>query len=109
MTLREKQAEFAVMFSKLVAFCSITGIRVFVLEWYRTPERQKELVDQGKSWTYNSKHLKGLAVDVCILKGKAVSWDNKDYEPLGAYWVNHCGGVWGGDWKVKDSVHFQYD
>lgn len=106
-TLRQKQSEFLVMVSKLISFCAITGITVFVNEWYRTKERQAELVKQGKSWTMNSKHIEGLAVDLIILKGKEVSWNNEDYKPLGEYWEK-IGGIWGGSWKVKDSVHFQY-
>lgn len=39
-----------------VDFTVICGIR--------TMEEQRELVRKRLSWTYNSKHLKGLAVDV---------------------------------------------
>jgi peptidoglycan LD-endopeptidase CwlK len=109
MTIREKQAEFLVMVSKLIAFCAITGVRVFVNEWYRTPERQRELVKQGKSQTYNSKHLKGLAVDLVILEGKTPIWDFERYRPLGEYWEHHCGGIWGGSWEtLRDGVHFEH-
>ena len=108
MTLRQQQSEFLVTVSKLIRFATLTGIKVFVNEWYRTPERQAELVKAGKSWILNSKHIKGLAVDLIILKDNGgVSWDNADYEPLGEYWEK-IGGEWGGRWKVVDSVHFQY-
>ena len=110
MTLRQKQADFLVMVSKLVAFAEITGITIFVNEWYRTPERQVELVRQGKSQTHNSKHLQGLAIDLIIMNGRSVVWDFERYRPLGEYWEKHCGGVWGGSWKtLRDGVHFQYD
>lgn len=107
MTIREKQAAFLVMVSKLICFAYGQGITLFALEWYRTPERQKELVAAGKSWTMNSKHIDGLAVDLCILKDGKVSWDNEDYKPLGEFWEK-LGGRWGGSWKQKDSVHFEY-
>ena len=108
MTLRQKQARFLVMVSKLVSFAEITGIKVFVNEWYRTPGRQAELVKAGKSQTYNSKHLQGLAVDLIILDGVTVVWDFERYRPLGEYW-DRIGGIWGGSWKtLKDGVHFEY-
>ena len=110
MTLRQKQSDFLVKVSKLIAFACLQNISVFVNEWYRTKERQAELVAQGKSWTMNSKHIDGLAVDLVVIKDDgSVSWDCKDYELLGAYWTAHLDGVWGGRFKQRDCVHFQYD
>ena len=51
-----------------------------ISEGLRTEERQKLLFEQGKSQTMNSKHLKGLAVDVYAWKDGKVSWDFLDYE-----------------------------
>lgn len=46
-----------------------------VFEGWRTLDRQRELVAQGVSWTYNSRHLTGHAVDlVPWIDGKLV-WD----------------------------------
>lgn len=44
---------------------SISPIDFTVVEGLRTLERQKELVKEGKSKTLNSKHIDGLAVDIC--------------------------------------------
>ena len=111
MTLREKQADFVVMVSKLVCFAFVTGIKVFVLEWYRDAERQKELIKSGASQIKNAsqgKHVRGLAVDICIMEGRTVTWDFNKYVPLGEYWEK-IGGVWGGRWKtIRDGVHFEY-
>ena len=107
-SLREKQAKFLIYVSKLVAFAYSQNIRIFVNEWYRTKERQEQLVKEGKSLTMNSKHLDGLAVDLVILKDGQASWNCKDYEPLGEYWEQHLGQTWGGNWKQKDCVHFEY-
>jgi len=107
-SLREKQAKFLVCVSKLVAFAYSQNIKICVLEWYRTKERQEQLVKEGKSWTMNSKHISGLAVDLGILKDGNISWDYKDYEQLGEYWEKHLGQTWGGNWKQKDCVHFEY-
>lgn len=109
MALRRQQAEFIVMVSKLIAYTSeVLKLQVFILEMYRTPERQAQLVEKGKSQTRQSKHLRGLAVDLCILqKNGKVSWRFDDYRPLGEYWVK-LGGVWGGNWRtLKDAVHFE--
>ena len=109
MTLRQKQSAFLVMVSKLILFAESIGIKVFVNEWYRTIDGQKELVRQGKSQTLKSKHIDGLAVDLIILRGKDVIWDFEAYRPLGDYWEK-LGGIWGGNWTtLKDGVHFQYN
>lgn len=108
MTLRQQQSEFALMVSKLISYADSINIKVFVNEWYRTEERQKQLVAEGKSWTLLSYHIKGLAVDLIILDGIKPIWDNEAYKPLADYWVS-IGGIAGHNWKQKDSVHFQYN
>lgn len=53
-----------------------------VSEGLRLKERQKKLLDEGKTQTLNSKHLEGLAVDVfAYVEGKAV-WDYRYYFPI---------------------------
>lgn len=53
-----------------------------VSEGLRTKERQKKLLDEGKTQTLKSKHLDGLAVDVfAYVEGKAV-WDYRYYFPI---------------------------
>lgn len=44
---------------------SISPVDFTIVEGIRTMERQKELVKEGKSKTLKSKHIDGLAVDVC--------------------------------------------
>ena len=44
---------------------SISPIDFTIVEGLRTLERQKELVREGKSKTLKSKHIDGLAVDIC--------------------------------------------
>jgi len=105
--LREQQAMFAVMVAWLICHTDYLAMQGFILELYRTKERQAQLVAEKKSWTMNSKHIDGLAIDLCILKNGKVSWDVADYKPLGEFWVS-IGGTWGGNWKVCDAVHFEY-
>lgn len=44
---------------------SISPIDFTIVEGLRTLERQKELVKEGKSKTLKSKHIDGLAIDIC--------------------------------------------
>lgn len=57
---------------------SISPIDFTITEGLRTLERQKELVREGKSKTLKSKHLDGLAVDVCACVRGRVSYNEKD-------------------------------
>ena len=50
-----------------------------ITEGLRTLERQKELFESGKSQTMNSRHLRGLAVDIAIFIDGTANWDLKNY------------------------------
>ena len=60
---------------RLITLCHAVckDFDITVIEGYRTLETQKEYVKKGVSKTLNSKHLKGLAVDVAPYP---VDWDN---------------------------------
>ena len=86
-----------------------------ITEGLRTIERQRELVKAGKSKTMNSRHLKGEAVDICILIDGKANWDLRNYR-LVADTFKACAhelGVavtWGGDWQsFVDGPHFQIE
>jgi len=53
---------------------TITPIDFRVHEVLRTKERQKQLVESEPSWTMNSRHLTGHAVDLVALMDGKVSW-----------------------------------
>ena len=84
-----------------------------VIEGLRTKERQRDLVDAGKSTTMNSRHLTGHAVDLAIWHEGAVSWEVPKYRVL----ADHIKTIaeqhrvpleWGGDWaSFFDGPHFQ--
>ena len=117
-TLRERQAVFAEMIAKLIIRANLIEKPVAVLEWYRTEERQRYLVEIGRSKTMQSKHLIGLAVDLVAiedLKDGVVNWNGENWKPLGLYW-EMLGGKWGGRFgdniateKIEgwDSGHFE--
>lgn len=82
-----------------------------VTEGLRNLTRQKELVAAGKSWTLNSRHLTGHAVDVVDPDGK---YDIPDMDHIAKAFKDAAAAervpiVWGGDWKQRDTPHFELD
>jgi len=83
-----------------------------VTEGVRTKERQAFLVKQGKSQTQNSRHLYGLAVDLCDPDG---CYDIPDMHEIAKAMKAAAIELevpirWGGDWKTfKDTPHFELD
>ena len=102
---------------------------ILVIEGVRTKERQADLYSQGRTkpgkivtWTLQSKHIDGKAVDVVMLKNGTIDWnDSKAFEDLGRIMIDTAKrlGVklrWGYDWdsdgvlKEKgetDGPHFE--
>ena len=119
MRLSEQQSDFLWMEWRLLGFAhkiffeqshEMEGYYLKRTSLYRTPEEQKKLVDEGFSWTLNSKHLSGLAVDYMIIKSQECIYEHAVYGMMGTYWEN-IGGTWGGNWKGKkrDIFHFEYN
>lgn len=98
----------------LVAVVEMARERVpfLVTEGLRTKERQAFLVKQGKSQTQNSRHLYGLAVDLCDPDG---CYDIPDMHEIAKAMKAAAIELevpirWGGDWKsFKDTPHFELD
>jgi peptidoglycan LD-endopeptidase CwlK len=93
--------------------------RFVVLEGLRTVARQRQLVAQGASKTMNSRHIRGLAVDIAPLADTdgdgdtEVSWHWPHYRPLAAAIKAAAAAekvaiTWGGDWtRFKDGPHWE--
>lgn len=90
---------------------------IIVTEGVRTLERQKELYAQGRTkpgkivtWTLNSKHIGGKAVDVCPYVNKTIPWnDTIAFVDLGTeiMSVAHKKGIairWGYDWDNDNKL-----
>jgi len=74
---------------------------------------QKMLVKKGVSWTFNSRHLNSLAIDIVIFKKEDDSYkliNADDYKPFGDYWESlskeNIHSLRKG-WDVKDVYHFE--
>lgn len=85
---------------------------VEVTEGLRTMDRQEALVAAGKSWTLQSKHLHGHAIDVAIFVDGKPNWELLQYSDFNEVmqWAADyigIGIVWGGAWKQRDGVHFE--
>lgn len=123
---------------KAVAFLSAlkdAGIAVLVVETRRSFAVQKAYFAQGRktltevntlrraaglgllsegenrrriTWTIDSKHLQGLALDVVPLKDGKAWWSAPVtlWERIGRIGES-CGLEWGGRWKNVDRPHFQ--
>lgn len=102
---------------ELIARCVEAGIMVMIVDTLRTPAEQQANVAKGVSWTLNSKHLTGDAIDVCPYETYALhgpdklKWDDTD-----PAWqrIGQIGEALGLKWGVVkkgqriDLGHFEY-
>lgn len=85
---------------------------LFVVEGLRTKERQTELYAQGRTkpgkvvtWTLQSKHIDGRAVDVAPMINGAIDWgDAKKFDAIAKAMLSAAkelgvGVRWGKDWN----------
>ena len=90
----------------------VTKVDFGVIEGVRTLEKQKELVAAGASKTMNSKHLKGLAVDLMAYVGGRGCWELKVYDDIAdamkqgdiEYGVPI---VWGASWHIRNIADWE--
>jgi len=92
-----------------------TTVDFGITEGLRTKERQKELFDQKKSRTMNSRHLTGHAVDIMAYVNGKGSWVWELYESINKAVQDAADElrvpiVWGGSWvSFRDGPHFELD
>lgn len=90
----------------------LSPVPFVVTEGLRNLDRQKELKAAGKSWTLNSRHLTGHAVDV--VDADNFGYDIPDMDNIAKAFKAAAAElkipiVWGGDWKQRDTPHFELD
>lgn len=99
---------------ELLARSVEAGVCLMIVDTLRTPEEHEANLAKGVSWTKHSKHLDGLAIDICPydtyqLHGPdKLQWNADDpaWEKLGVIGES-LGLRWGGRWKQKDPGHFE--
>lgn len=84
-----------------------TTVDFGISEGLRSEERQKMLVETGKSQTLASKHLKGEAVDVLAYVNGSITWDMEPFYEIAnavqrAAQLHSTQIRWGGAWTVPD-------
>lgn len=90
----------------------ISPVPFVVTEGLRSQARQRELVKAGKSWTMDSRHLTGHAVD--LVDANDFGYDIPDMTAIAKAMREAAAElevklVWGGDWKQRDTPHFELD
>ncbi|MDH5823741.1 M15 family metallopeptidase [Luteimonas sp. RD2P54] len=92
------------------------GIEMVLVEGYRSPERQAELMRGGRATNagaWSSCHQYGLALDSAPMRRGKLQWDMGDAWTRRAYFLYgelavQAGLVWGGNWRsLKDYVHVE--
>lgn len=109
MSLSRKQSDFLSDFAELILFInSQEDMYCTAGELHRTMYQQRKYLEEGKSKTLKSKHLKRLAGDLNIFWHGLPIWNyEKDdqkaiLEPVRQFWNelhkdNDCGLNWGWD------------
>lgn len=90
----------------------LSPVPFVVTEGLRNLDRQKALKAAGKSWTLDSRHLTGDAVDV--VDADDFGYDMPDMTAIAKAFKDaskelNIPIVWGGDWKQRDTPHFELD
>ena len=112
--LDDLSPKFKLLAIELIARCVEANIAIMIIDTLRTSEEQSVNIAKGVSWTMNSKHLTGNAIDVAPyetwqLHGiDKLKWDSADPVWLRIGLIGEkLGLVWGGRWKQKDFGHFE--
>lgn len=97
----------------------ICAVEMFVTEGLRNADRQAKLVASGASWTMNSRHLTGHAIDVAPRVDGQVSWDWPLFFHIAKAMKLASARLnipveWGGTWKLlsaaddPEAAHYTY-
>ncbi len=98
---------------ELIRICKSKGIKLAIVETYRTPTKQNEYKSKGRKYTRvgpgQSKHQYGLAVDVVAVIGSKTQWRNIALWRKVGVIGERLGLHWGGRWRrLFDPGHFEW-
>jgi hypothetical protein len=107
-TRQDQYDEFNFMVARLLTFALDQRIPIRIAEAHRPAFVAEKYAKEGLG-IIDSKHRYSLAVDIWVTSktGLDIDYRSPEYETLGSYWKD-LGGTWGGSWKRRDSVHFEY-
>jgi peptidoglycan L-alanyl-D-glutamate endopeptidase CwlK len=109
------QPKLAQIGRELLRRLAAEGLTFKVIQGRRTQAEQDALYAKGRTapgpkvtWTRNSRHLTGRAIDLALFQGKNVVWESKHYTRAGEL-GEELGLVWGGRWRggKTDKPHFE--
>lgn len=113
--LNDLDPRFKPLAIELLARLTEAGIPVMIIDTLRTPAEHAENLRRGVSWTTRSKHLDGLAIDICpYAVFDANGPDKLNWDANHPVWLNvgkigeALGLKWGGRWRQRDLGHFEY-
>lgn len=112
--LDDLDVEFRLIVFELLARLCEAGIPVMIISTRRTPEEQAAALAAGRSWTTRSRHLVGMAIDVCpyaifqLHGSDKLAWDASDpaWQTMGKI-AKQMGLRCGMDWAQRDMGHFE--
>ena len=112
--LNDLHPKFRPIAMELIARCIERGVMIMIVDTLRTQAEHEINLANGTSWTSHSKHLDGLAIDVCPfelydLRGPdKLQWNSDDpvWKIIGEI-GEKLGLTWGGRWTKKDMGHFE--
>lgn len=114
--LNDLNPKFKPLAIELIARIIEAGIPIMIIDTLRTPAEHKINLAKGVSSATRSKHLDGLAIDLCPYAEYSASgpdklnWDTsaKEWAIMGKIGED-LGLRWGGRWKKPhDPGHFEY-
>lgn len=99
---------------ELLARCVEAGIMVMIIDTRRTEAEHQANLAKGVSWVKRSKHIDGLAIDICPFDYYDDNGPDKlNWDPSAPIWTRmgvigeSLGLIWGGRWKVRDLSHYE--
>jgi hypothetical protein len=111
MNLNAEQNAFLSDVAKLIEFILNTdnGMLITGGELFRTSEQEQLYVNEGRSNTMNSNHLRRLAIDLNFIQGGQIIYAKDILQKYGDYWKSlNPTNRWGGEFStIYDPGHFE--